>query len=549
MAKQSTRLSTRFYSVADDRLIQPGRTEKCDQEDRYSNTGAAGSSIHPAELMHTKPRLSFWQIWNISFGFLGIQFGWALQLANFSRILQTLGAEESSLAILWVAAPVTGLVVQPIIGHYSDRTWGRLGRRRPYFLYGAILASVSLILMPNSAALWMAAGLLWILDASINVSMEPFRAFVGDMLPSEQRTRGFAMQSFFIGTGSVIASLLPWMLTNWVGISNTAPEGEIPLSVTYAFYIGGAVFLAAVAWTVFRVREYSPEEMEAFADQEKQAGVGAAVLPPVPAERFARMAPGWLVAGAVVTALVVWIDVLQKEMLILGGGLMAFGVLLYIAAARTRAGGNDGFSEVFSDLFNMPETMKKLAWVQFFSWFGLFSMFIYMTPAVTSHVFGATDPTTQVYNDGADWVGVLFGAYNAVAALFAFALAPLSKWLGRSGTHILGLLAGAVGLSSIYMITDPMWLLASMVGVGMAWASILAMPYAILTDALPSSKFGVYMGLFNFFIVLPQILASTVYGALLQHVFGGASILVLVTGGGSFVLAALMMRRVEGIGS
>ncbi|MGB1375398.1 MAG: MFS transporter [Rhodothermales bacterium] len=499
--------------------------------------------------MHTKPRLSFWQIWNMSFGFLGIQFGWALQLANFSRILQTLGAEESSLAILWVAAPVTGLIVQPIIGHYSDRTWGRLGRRRPYFLYGAILASVSLILMPNSAALWMAAGLLWLLDASINVSMEPFRAFVGDMLPSEQRTRGFAMQSFFIGTGSVIASLLPWMLTNWVGISNTAPEGEIPLSVTYAFYFGGAVFLAAVAWTVFRVREYSPEEMEAFADQEKQAGVGAAVLHPVPAERFARMAPGWLVAGAVVTALVVWIDVLQKEMLILGGGLMAFGVLLYIAAARTRAGGNDGFSEVFSDLFNMPETMKKLAWVQFFSWFGLFSMFIYMTPAVTSHVFGATDPTTQVYNDGADWVGVLFGAYNAVAALFAFALAPLSKWLGRSGTHILGLLAGAVGLSSIYMITDPMWLLASMVGVGMAWASILAMPYAILTDALPSSKFGVYMGLFNFFIVLPQILASTVYGALLQHVFGGASILVLVTGGGSFVLAALMMRRVEGIGS
>lgn len=495
--------------------------------------------------MHTKPRLSFWHIWNISFGFLGIQFGWALQLANFSRILQTLGAEESSLAILWVAAPVTGLIVQPIIGHYSDRTWGRLGRRRPYFLYGAILASVSLVLMPNSAALWMAAGLLWILDASINVSMEPFRAFVGDMLPSEQRTKGFAMQSFFIGTGSVVASLLPWMLANWVGIPNTAPEGEIPLSVTYAFYVGGVVFLAAVAWTVFRVKEYSPEEMEAFAAEEAQTGIGASVAPRIPAERFSAMAPRWLVLGAVLTALVVWVDVLQQEMLILGGGLITFGLLLYVAAARTRAGGEDGFSEVFSDLFNMPETMKKLAWVQFFSWFALFSMFIYMTPAVTSHVYGATDPTTQIYNDGADWVGVLFGAYNAVAALFAFALAPLSKRLGRSGTHIFGLLAGAAGLASIYMITDPMWLLVSMVGVGMAWASILAMPYAILTDSLPSSKFGIYMGIFNFFIVLPQILASTVYGALLDHLFGGASILVLVTGAGSFVIAAVLMRRVE----
>ena len=257
------------------------------------------------------------------------------------------------------------------------------------------------------------------------------------------------------------------------------------------------------------------------------------------------MAPAWLVVGAVLTALVVWIDVLQKEMLILGGGLIAFGVLLYVAAARTRAGGEDGFSEVFSDLFNMPDTMKKLAWVQFFSWFALFSMFIYMTPAVTSHVYGATDPTTQLYNDGADWVGVLFGAYNAVAALFAFALAPLSKRLGRSMTHILGLLAGGLGLTSIYFITDPMWLLLSMIGVGMAWASILAMPYAILTDALPSSKFGIYMGIFNFFIVLPQILASTVYGALLEHLFGGASILVLVTGGGSFVVAAVLMRRVE----
>ncbi len=495
--------------------------------------------------MATKPRLSFWQIWNISFGFLGIQFGWGLQLANLSRIFQTLGAEVDSIAILWIAAPVTGLIVQPIIGHFSDRTWGRMGRRRPYFLWGAILASVSLVLMPNSSALWMAAGLLWILDASINVSMEPFRAFVGDMLPSEQRTKGFAMQSFFIGTGSVVASLFPWMLANWFDVANTAPAGEIPQSVMLSFYVGGAIFLGAVCWTVFRVREYSPEEMEAFAEAEVQAGIGAVLPPPVPAERFSSTAPRWLVAGVILTALVAWLDVLQKEMFILGGGLIAFGLLLYVAAARTRAGGEDGFAEVFSDLFNMPDTMRRLAWVQFFSWFGLFSMFIYMTPAVTSHIYGATDPTSQIYNDGADWVGVLFGAYNAVAALFAFALAPISKRIGRSKTHIIGLVAGGLGLMSIYVIGSPETLLIAMVGVGMAWASILAMPYAILTDSLPSSKFGIYMGIFNFFIVLPQILASTVYGALLENLFGGESIFVLITGGAAFILAAGLMLRVE----
>jgi len=495
--------------------------------------------------MTTKPRLSFWQIWNISFGFLGIQFGWGLQLANLSRIFQTLGAEVDSIAILWIAAPVTGLIVQPIIGHFSDRTWGRFGRRRPYFLWGAILASVSLILMPNSSALWMAAGLLWILDASINVSMEPFRAFVGDMLPSEQRTRGFAMQSFFIGTGSVVASLFPWMLANWFDVPNTAAAGEIPLSVMLSFYVGGAVFLGAVCWTVFRVKEYSPDEMAAFAEAEVEAGIGAALPAPVSAEHFSSRAPRWIVAGAIVTALVVWLDAFEKEMIILGAGLMAFGLLLYVAASRTRAGGKDGFSEVFSDLFNMPDTMRRLAWVQFFSWFGLFSMFIYMTPAVTSHVYGAMDPTSQLYNDGADWVGVLFGAYNGVAAIFAFALAPLSVRIGRRATHIVGLVAGGIGLSSIYLIPDPTWLLVSMVGVGVAWASILAMPYAILTDALPASKFGIYMGIFNFFIVLPQILASTVYGALLDHVFGGASIFVLVTGGASFFVAAALMLRVE----
>jgi len=493
--------------------------------------------------MATKPRLSFWQIWNISFGFLGIQFGWGLQLANLSRIFQTLGAEVDSIAILWIAAPVTGLIVQPIIGHMSDRTWGNLGRRRPYFLWGAIVASLSLIVMPNSGALWMAAGMLWILDASINVSMEPFRAFVGDMLPSEQRTRGFAMQSFFIGFGSVVASLFPWMLTNWLGVSNTAPEGEIPPSVMYAFYVGGVVFLSAVAWTVFRVKEYSPEEMASFEESESQTAPPPHDL--FPASGYASAAPRWLAAGAVITALVYLLDGLQKEMYILGVGLIAFALLLWMVASKTRSGDTGGFVEVFSDLMQMPETMRKLALVQFFSWFGLFSMFIYMTPAITSHVYGTADTTSQIYNDGADWVGVLFGAYNGVAAIFAFALPGLARRYGQSTTHVIGLIAGGLGLMSIYLISDPMMLLVSMVGIGMAWASILAMPYAILTDALPSGKFGIYMGIFNFFIVLPQIMASTIYGGLLDGLYGGESIFVLLTGGVSFLVAAALMRRVE----
>ena len=279
--------------------------------------------------MANKPRLSFWQIWNISFGFLGIQFGWGLQLANLSRIFQTLGAEVDSIAILWIAAPVTGLIVQPIIGYMSDGTWGRLGRRRPYFLGGAILASISLIIMPHSSALWMAAGLLWILDASINVSMEPFRAFVGDMLPGDQRTMGFAMQSFFIGIGSVVASLFPWMMTNWLGISNTAAPGEIPASVVYAFYAGGVVFLSAVAWTVFRVKEYSPEEMASFEAAESFTDERARGL--LESSRYRTLAPRWLAAGAILTVLVYMLPGIQKDVYILGIGLIAFSVLLWLA--------------------------------------------------------------------------------------------------------------------------------------------------------------------------------------------------------------------------
>jgi maltose/moltooligosaccharide transporter len=493
-----------------------------------------------------KPRLHFWQIWNLSFGFLGIQFGWALQLANVSRIFQTLGAEIDNIAILWIAAPVTGLIVQPIVGHLSDHTWGRLGRRRPYFLVGAILSSLSLILMPNAAALWMAAGLLWILDASINISMEPFRAFVGDMLPADQRTRGFAMQSFFIGFGSVIASLFPFILTNWLGVANTAPEGEVPASVTIAFYVGSAVFLATVLWTVLRVREYSPEEMSRFQAAESDGGIiDSGRDESLPSSAFSRTAPFWLAGGAAVT-LVVSLFGGEKELFILGGGMLAFGFILVAAGWLTGRGrGSAGFVEVISDLLRMPDTMKRLAWVQFFSWFGLFSMFLYTTAAITSHVYGTSDPTTATFNDGADWVGVLFGAYNGVAAVVAFALPVLARTLSMRATHILCLAAGGVGLMSMILIKDPLVLLVPMVGVGLAWASILAMPYAILTGALPAHKFGVYMGIFNFFIVIPQITASTVYGLLLRTVFDGQAILVLVTGGISLLGAALLMIRVD----
>ncbi|MBK6267284.1 MFS transporter [Marivirga sp. S37H4] len=422
-----------------------------------------------------KPKLSFWQIWNMSFGFLGIQFGFALQNANVSRIFETLGAEKDSLPILWLAAPVTGLLVQPIIGYYSDRTWSiRWGRRRPFFAIGAILASIALFIMPNSPELWIAAGMLWIMDGSINVSMEPFRAFVGDMLPAEQRTRGYAMQSFFIGTGAVIASILPYVFTNWVGMSNTAGPGEIPDSVKWSFYIGGVAFFSAVMWTVFNTKEYPPEDLELLRKQNKEKGV--------------------------------------------------FG----------------GLAESFLGIFKMPKTMVQLAFVQFFSWFALFSMWIYTTPAVTEHVYGTTDTTSPLYNEGADWVGILFAVYNGVAALVAFMLPKLAKVVGRRMAHLIALFCGGVGLISIFYINDPDLLIFSMVGVGIAWASILSIPYAMLSSALPAEKMGYYMGVFNFFIVIPQIVAAGLLGFILRTFFQNDSIYALIVGGASMILAGLL---------
>jgi maltose/moltooligosaccharide transporter len=499
-------------------------------------------------MLKQQPRLSFWQIWNMSFGFLGIQFGYALQNANVSRIFETLGASIDTIPILWIAAPVTGLVVQPIIGHMSDNTWNRLGRRRPYFLIGAIFASIALIIMPNSPVLWVAAGMLWIMDASINVSMEPFRAFVGDMLPSEQRTKGFAMQSFFIGIGAVIASALPYVLTNWLNIPNVAAEGErIPPSVKFSFYIGAVVFFVAVLWTVIRTREYSPEELEAFqggeSEEEKTRNIESGEI--LPAQKFLKYAPFWFILGLALTFLVFIFD-LKAELYILTAGITLFGVIQFITGFSVRAGKiNNGFVVVINDLYRMPKAMAQLAVVQFFSWFALFAMWIYTTAAVTSHVYGTSDPKSFEYNQGADWVGIMFAVYNGFAALVAFLLPVIARHTSRKTTHMISLVAGGIGLISIYFVSNPNLLILSMLGVGLAWSSILSMPYAILTGSLPARKMGTYMGIFNFFIVIPQILAASILGFFVSFVAGGHAIYALILGGVSFFVAALFVLMVQ----
>ena len=434
-----------------------------------------------AASMRTSPSPTrFLTIWNMSFGFLGIQFGWALQMANMSAIYEYLGASPDQIPMLWLAAPLTGLIVQPIIGQLSDNTWSpRFGRRRPFFLVGAILSSLALIAMPTSSALWMAAGLLWILDASINISMEPFRAFVADLLPPADRTRGFAMQSLFIGLGAVIASAMPWMLTNWFGVAASTP-GTIPTTVRYSFFIGAAAFFGAVLYTVLTTKEHPPEDLAAFHARKKEsAGFAASV----------------------------------REIL---------------KAAR-----------------EMPERMRKLAFVQLSTWLGLFCMWLYFPVAVARNVFGAPDQNSPLYQQGVEWAGVCFGAYSAVCFVFSFFLPSLARALGRTRAHAFCLLAGAAGLLSVTAIHEPKLLLLSMAGVGLAWASILSMPYAILAGSLPRERTGVYMGIFNFFIVIPEIVASLGFGWVMSHVLDNNRVHAVVAGGVFLFLAALLVWRIR----
>ncbi len=433
--------------------------------------------------MTTKPRLSYWQIWNMSFGFLGIQFGWGLQMANMSPIYKYLGAADDQIPLLWLAAPLTGFIVQPIIGAMSDRTWGPLGRRRPYFLVGALLSSCALVLMPNSSALWMAAGLLWILDASINVSMEPFRAFVADKLHEEQRTTGFAMQSFFIGVGAVIAGVLPWVLSNWFGVTSaTSAEHAIPLNVKMSFYAGAIAFLSAVLWTVFTTAEYPPDDLPAF--RAKQA------------ER---------------------------------GGL---GHLL---------------REIPDALRQMPSIMKRLAVVQFFTWLGLFCMWLHFSNAVPI-VFGTYDKDSPLFKAGAEWAGVCYAMKDAITFISAFALAALARRLQRKHVHSISLILGALGLLSIGFIhgESQKYLLLIALGLGgIAWASILSMPYAMLAGGLPAERMGVYMGIFNFFIVLPEILAALTFGPFVKHLLGGNLVYAVMSGGVFLLVAAGLVLLVQ----
>jgi maltose/moltooligosaccharide transporter len=495
-----------------------------------------------------KRKLSFWQIWNMSFGFLGIQFGFALQNANTSRIFETLGAKVDEIPILWIAAPVTGLIIQPIIGYFSDRTWTKLGRRRPYFLVGAILSSVALFIMPNSPSLWIAAGTLWMMDASINISMEPFRAFVGDNLPENQRTLGFAMQSFFIGLGAVVGSLLPYIFTNVFGVSNTAAEGIIPDSVKWSFYIGGIVFLLAVLWTIFKSTEYSPEELHAFEQKDKDSKEIAPIETEFESKANIKrqFTLGFLMTllGSIIS-FIIYENRLTKELYILFVGLILIGILFMITSRLRIIQIKNGFTIIMTDLLNMPTTMKKLAWVQFFSWFALFSMWIYTTQAVTQHIFGTTDTTSKIYNDAADWVSVLFTVYNGVAAAVAFLLPVVAKKVGVRYTHLLALCSGGVGLLSIYFIGDKYLLLVPMIGVGIAWASILSMPYAMLSGALPAAKMGYYMGVFNFFVVIPQIVAATILGFVVKQFFQNEPIYALLIGGVSMIFAGLLTLRVN----
>tara|TARA_R110000744_G_scaffold113120_2_gene211978 strand:+ start:8840 stop:10339 length:1500 start_codon:yes stop_codon:yes gene_type:complete len=495
--------------------------------------------------MTTKPQLNFWQIWNMCFGFMGIQFGFALQNSNVSRIFQTLGADYSNMAILWIAAPITGLIVQPIIGYFSDNTWNRLGRRKPYFLFGAIAASLSLFIMPNSPTLWVAAGMLWIMDASINVSMEPFRAFVGDMLPRKQRAMGYAMQSFFIAVASVVASSLPWMMANWFDISNIAEPGILPDTVKFSFYAGGVIFFLAVLWTIYSTKEYSPEQLQAFQDAEAQTQSEESFVPRT-AKKYFTGGTTWLLLGLVSFAIVALnVEQLDKSLFILAGGFCFFAICQLVAGLMAKNNSHNGFAQVMSDLFSMPQTMKQLAFVQFFSWFPFFAMWTYTTAAVTEFHFGSSDVTSAAFNEGADWVGVLFSAYNLTSVFAAICIPIVVKYFNLRIAHMINLFLGGAGFISFLFIKDPTLLIVSMIGIGFAWASILSVPYAILANALPAKKMGLYMGIFNFFIVLPQILAASILGFLITKVFDNQPVYALAVGGASMVLAGILTLRVK----
>ncbi|MDP4575890.1 MFS transporter [Qipengyuania sp. G39] len=500
----------------------------------------------PAVDAARKPHMGWGGLANISFGFFGIQIGFVLQNSNMSRIFQTVGASLDDLPALWVAAPLTGLVVQPIIGHLSDKTWNRFGRRRPYFMTGALLAALSLFLMPLAPAfaapLLFAAALLWVLDASLNIAMEPFRAFVGDMLDRSQHATGYAVQTAFIGAGAVVAAIFPWLLEQF-GVSNVAPAGQIPDTVRWSFWAGAVALFCAIGWTVITTREYSPEEMARFeAERAVEAGAPVRAL----AAKSYGSALLWVAAGAVVAVLVAPLG-LEKEIYLLGGLLATYGLLSAIAISMAKQGRSANMlSSIVGDFSGMPETMKRLALVQFFSWSALFIMWIYSGPIVSQYFYGSADPTTAAYNEGANWWNLIYTVQNGVAAIAALALLPvMSRKLGKAKTHMTCLLLGAAGFLGYFVLRDPALLIVCEILKGIAWASILAMPYAILASSLPQAKLGIYMGLFNIFIVVPQLLVATVMGSVMKAFFPGDPIWTMLFAAAAWALAAFAMLRVE----
>lgn len=435
----------------------------------------------------TKRKLSFWDIWNMSFGFLGIQFGFALQNANASRILQTFGADVEQLSWFWIAAPLTGMIIQPIFGHLSDRTWTKLGRRKPFFLLGAILAAIALALMPNSPVLTsvlspmlIGAGMLMVMDASFNIAMQPFRALVADLLPADQTTLGFSIQTFLIGIGAVLGSWLPYILAEVLGVNKLADPGKVPQNVILSFYVGALVIILAILWTIFTTKEYPPDE--------------------------------------------------QYEDLSTGKDKK-----------------QNGLVQILIDFKNMPKTMKQLGLVQFFTWFALYSMWVFATPAVAVHIYGAPvgDTHSKLYQDAANWIGIIFGVYNGVAAIYALILPFIAKKIGRKSTHSISLALGGISLISFYFIKDPNLLLIPMIGIGMAWASILAMPYAIISSSIPASKMGIYMGIFNFFITVPQIINGLIGGPIVKRIYDSQAIYAIITSGLFMLLASISVIFVK----
>jgi len=440
-----------------------------------------------------KRKLGFWEIWNMSFGFLGIQMGFALQNANASRILQIFGADVHELSWFWIIAPLMGLIVQPIIGHYSDNTWGRFGRRKPFFLVGALLASIGLVLMPQAdifiafiPALWVGAGMLMIMDASFNIAMEPFRALVADNLRTDQRTMGFSVQTALIGFGAVVGSALPYVLTKWFGISNESVNNSVPLNLTLSFIIGAVILVLSILVTLFNTKEYTPEELAQFD--------------------------------------------------------MANGVIHETVAEAK-------ITDIFTDFRKMPATMRQLSWVQFFTWFGLFGMWVFTTPAIAHHLYGLpiNDSNSKAYQNAGDWVGILFGVYNFVSAIVAFCLPFIAAKIGRKLTHSVSLFIGGASLILLYFMPDENWAVLPMVGVGIAWASILSMPYAILAGSISPKKMGVYMGIFNFFVVLPQIVNAIIGGPLVKSLFGGNAIYAIIISGISLIIASLLVSKVKDV--